>query len=231
MRSRFSAGIRHRLQPLYERTLAKPVRQLFFMDIVRKTGNFGTPTWDGVTIWQNLFDLWTITETIQALRPKLIIETGTYLGGSALYYANLLDLIGDGRIISMDVDDRHQREHHRIEFLIGDSTSDQVVMRGRDAAAMCGGPVLVILDSDHHAEHVLREMEAYAPSVTPGSYMLVQDGAIDVVPTMKPGYPGPLCAIKQFLPQHPEFEVDEQRCDRWLITHHPMGWLHRRAHA
>ena len=214
-------------QPLYQRTLAKPVRQLFFMDVIRKTGDFKTLAWDGVPIWQHPYDLWTITETIQAVHPMLIIETGTHVGGSALYYANLLDLIGQGRVISMDVEDRHQREHPRIEFLIGDSTSEERVLEVRTAAEDCGGPVLVILDSDHHAEHVLREMEAYGPAVTPGCYMLVQDGLIDVLPSMRQPYPGPLHAIQQFLTRHPEFEVDEQRCNQFLITYHPMGWLHR----
>jgi cephalosporin hydroxylase len=215
------------VRQLYERIVAKRVRQLFLADIVRQTGNFGTATWDGVTIWQNLYDLWTATETIQAVRPSLIVETGTYLGGSALYYGNLLDQIGGGRVITIDVENRHQRQHPRIDFLIGDSTSPGLVAFVREAAAGCGGPVLVILDSDHHAEHVLREMKAYGPMVTSGSFMLVQDGVIDVLPSMKTGYRGPLHAIRQFLPEHPEFEVDQSRCDRFLITHHPCGWLRR----
>jgi cephalosporin hydroxylase len=227
MLSIISPEILHRLQPVYERTLAKPVRQLFFMDVIRQTGEFKTLAWNGVPIWRRSYDDWTTTETIQAVQPMLIIETGTHVGGSALYFANLLDLIGQGRVISMDVEDRHQRDHPRIEFLIGDSTSEERVLEVRTAAEDCGGAVLVILDSDHRAEHVLREMEAYGPAVTPGSYMLVQDGLIDVVATMRQPYPGPLHGIKQFLSRHPEFEVDEQRCNQFLITYHPMGWLHR----
>lgn len=221
------ARLREVVHRRFRALLARKVAQLFFREIVQKTNNFGSVTWDGVTIWQNVYDLWTTTETIQSLRPKLIIETGTYLGGSALYYANLLDQIGDGQVVTIDIEDRHQREHPRIEFLIGDSASPSIVGYVRTVASTCDGPVLVILDSDHHAEHVAREMEAYAPLVTPGSWMLVQDGVIDAVPSMRTGYPGPLHAIKGFLPDHPEFEVDHPRCDRFLITHHPMGWLHR----
>lgn len=224
---RLGKGIHRRFRSL----LARKVSQLFFMQIVQKTNNFGSVTWDGVTIWQNLYDLWTTTETIQLLRPDLIVETGTYLGGSALYYANLLDQIGNGHVVTIDIENRHQREHPRIEFLTGDSASPSIVAYVKTLASACSGPVLVILDSDHHADHVAREMEAYAPIVTLGSWMLVQDGVIDVVRGMNPGHPGPLHAIRRFLPHHPEFEVDQSRCDRFLISHHPMGWLRRARNA
>lgn len=220
-------AFRRRFQWIYDRMVTKPIRRRFLLDIVRKTDNFGTVTWDGVTVWQNLYDLWITTETIQAVRPKLIVETGTYLGGSALYYAALLDQIGDGRVVTIDIEDRQRRGHSRIECLLGNSISDSVVSHVRKVAFTCGGPVLVILDSDHHAEHVFREMEAYGPMVTPDSFMLVQDGVIDTLSGLGTGYPGPLHAIKRYLPDHPEFEVDQPRCDRFLITHHPMGWLRR----
>ena len=96
-------------------------------------------------------------------------------------------------------------------------------------AAAAAGPVFVILDSDHSQVHVARELERYAPLVTPGSYLLVQDGSIDTLGYFKTSRPGPLPAIRDFLQRHPEFRLDRERCDRFLITHHPDGWLQRMA--
>jgi cephalosporin hydroxylase len=86
---------------------------------------------------------------------------------------------------------------------------------------------MVILDSDHREPHVFREMELYGPLVTAGSFMLAQDGVIDLLPFGRGDRPGPLPAIRRFLSGHAEFEVDRDRCERFLITHRPMGWLRR----
>ena len=131
-------------------------------------------------------------------------------------------------MISIDIASQHQNQHPRVEFWIDDSASSEALDRVRAAAAAAGGPVMVILDSDHSRAHVRAEMEAYGPLVTPGSFMLVQDGVIDVLPVFRDGRPGPLPAIHEFLASHPEFEIDHERCDRFLITHHPDGWLRRR---
>jgi len=101
----------------------------------------------------------------------------------------------------------------------------------RTAVKRVRGPVFVILDSDHSQAHVARELEAYAPLVTPGSYLLVQDGVIDTLPVFAHGRPGPLPAIHAFLRTHPEFEVDRAKSERFLVTHHPSGWLRRRETA
>jgi cephalosporin hydroxylase len=217
------------LYPLYQRLVRRPVSQLFFMDLIGKTDNFGDVTWMGHPVWQNVLDLWTIQETIVELKPALLIESGSNRGGSSMFYAHLLDLLGEGRIISIDIQKMHERSHPRVTFLIGSSTAPEIVERVRNAAQEAGGPVMVILDSDHSEAHVARELEAYAPLVTPGGYMLVQDGVIDVLPTLRADRPGPLPAIRAFLPRHPEFELDAARNERFLITHHPMGWLRRRS--
>jgi cephalosporin hydroxylase len=216
------------LYPAYRRLLRRPVSQLFFMDLVGKTNNFGDVTWLGYPVWQNVLDLWTIQETIAAIKPELLIECGTNRGGSALFFANLFDLLGAGRVLTIDIEKLHDRTHPRVTFLLGSSVDLEVVAKVRAAVQETRGPVLVILDSDHRAGHVAQELEAYAPFVTPGSYLLVQDGVIDVLPVFRPGRPGPLPAIRAFLRQHPEFEVDHARSERFLITHHPHGWLRRR---
>jgi cephalosporin hydroxylase len=87
--------------------------------------------------------------------------------------------------------------------------------------------VLVILDSDHSAGHVREELERYAPLVSPGSYIHVQDGCIDVLPCFKRGRPGPVVAVKSFLESHSEFARDTLIEGRYMLTWHPYGWLRR----
>jgi cephalosporin hydroxylase len=205
------------------------VRSLFFRDLIHKTGNFSTVTWLGQPIWQNILDLWTIQETIAELRPRLLIETGTYLGGSSLFYAHLFDLLGAGEVVTIDVAEKRSMSHPRVTYLVGDSTSEAVLAQVRAIAAAGTGPVMVILDSDHSQTHVRRELECYTPLVTPGSYCLVQDGVIDTLSVFRQGRPGPLAAIEDFLGSTDSFEVDAERSRRYLITHHPQGWLKRKA--
>ena len=217
------------LYPIYERTLAKPLRRLFLSDLIRQTNYFHDISWLGNQVFQNVLDLWTTAETISEIKPDLVIESGTYQGGSALFYASLFDLMDRGHVITIDIEKRHEHTHPRIDFLIGNSLSREVVERIREQARAYSGTVMVILDSDHARDHVRREMEAYAPVVTPGSYLLVQDGVIDTLDMLRNQRPGPLPAIRDFLRHHPDFEVDRWRCERFLITHHPSGWLRRRA--
>ena len=201
----------------------------FFHDLIAKTGNFGSLKWLGQPIWQNILDLWTIQETIAEIRPALLIEAGTNRGGSSLFFAHLFDLLGTGNVLTIDVERYHNIVHPRIDYLLGDSVSNTVFDAVRQTAAGVSGPVMVILDSNHSCEHVARELHLYAPLVTPGSYCLVQDGVIDTLPVFQAGRPGPLPAIEQFLKKNIDFEIDHERCERFLISHHPKGWLKRRC--
>lgn len=206
-----------------------PVERLFYSALLLKTSNFTRVRWLGQPILQNVSDLWTVQETIADLRPSLIVETGTNRGGSSLFYAHLLDLLGsDGRIVTIDIARQHELRHPRITYLLGDSASDPVAAQVRAMAADAAGPVFVILDSDHSRDHVAKELAVYSPLVTPGSYVMVQDGSIDTMSYFKGDRPGPVPAIHQFLAAHPEFEIDREKCNRFLVTHHPDGWLRRR---
>ena len=213
---------------IYDRLVAPIISRLFLEQLIRKTGNFGGTTWLGYPIWQNTLDLWTIQETLAEVKPALLIECGTNRGGSARYYSHLFDLMGSGEIVSIDVEKLHDLQLPRVQFLIGSSVADHIIAVVRERVQHCGGPVMVILDSDHSAAHVANELEAYCAFVTPGSYLMVQDGVIDTVSAFKKqGRPGPLPAIQQFLARHSEFNVDRECCERFLVTHHPMGWLKR----
>ena len=164
------------------------------------------------------------------MKPALLIETGTDHGGSALLYAHLMDLMDyDGRIITVDIADNSEVEHPRIDFVIASSTDPAVITQLHAEAEAADGPVMVILDSDHSYAHVAAELEVYAPLVTPGSYLLSQDGVIDQFWIFKDTRPGPLSANEEFLKGHPEFELDGERNSRFRLTQHPVGWMRRRA--
>lgn len=214
---------------LFRPTLRRAVRRLYFEDLVDQTQNWSEVSWLGNPIWQNVLDVWVIQEVLSEVRPSLLIEAGTNRGGSSMFYAQLFDLLGGGRVVTVDIEKLHDLSHPRIEYLIGSSTSSEVVERISALTAEADGPVMAILDSDHSRAHVAGELETYAPLITPGSYMLVQDGVIDQLPHFRSARPGPLPAIDDFLARHPEFEVDDHRDAQFLITHHPHGWLRRRA--
>jgi cephalosporin hydroxylase len=227
-------GVYRKLVPRSARRFAKEnlsrlSRNIFFRDLITHTDNFGGVTWLGYPIWQNVMDLWTIQETISEIKPGLLIECGTYQGGSALFYANLFDLMGQGRVVTVDIERRHDIQHPRITFLSGSSVAPEILSQMRAAAAASPGPVMVILDSCHDESHVALELEAYSSLVTPGSFLLCQDGVVDLDERWEGLRPGPLPAIEAFLARRPDFVLDVARCDRFLITHHPKGWMRRRA--
>lgn len=214
---------------LWDRTASRLVARLFHYDLIYRTGNFATTRWAGMPIWQNVLDLWTIQEAIFEIRPKLLVETGTNRGGSALFYAHLMDILGVGRVVTIDLVRQHELRHPRVTFLQGSSTAPEVVEEVRTLAADAGEPVMVILDSDHHRDHVAAELELYAPLVSAGSLLLSQDGVIDQFWMFRRTRPGPLPANREFLARHPEFEHDRERNDRFRLTHHPLGWMRRRG--
>jgi cephalosporin hydroxylase len=214
---------------IWARTGRRPAGRLFLNDLIAHTGNFDVTKWLGVPVWQNTLDLWTIQETIAEIRPALLIETGTNRGGSALFYAHLMDLLGEGRLVTIDVECLHELDHPRISFVQGSSTDPKIVDRVRAEVEASEGPVMVILDADHARAHVAEELELYSPFVTPGSFLLSQDGVIDQLWIFSDSRPGPLGANREFLARHPEFEHDRVRNERFIVSHHPYGWFRRRA--
>jgi len=209
---------------------ASHVPEWFFEQLIAKTQNFSHVTWLGQPVWQNVLDLWVMQETIAEVKPALLIETGTNRGGSALFFAHLFDLMNHGEVITIDVEKLHDLTHPRVTFLVGSSVAPAIVDAVRRRARSAKGPVMVTLDSDHREEHVRAELAAYAPFVTPGSFLLVQDGVIDTLPCFAGGRPGPLPAIEGFLRTNVEFELDAERSRKFLISHHPKGWLRRKKY-
>jgi cephalosporin hydroxylase len=189
---------------------------------------FKQSRWMGLPAYKNPLDAWIYQEIFYEVRPTAIVEIGSANGGSTLYFAHLLDLLGDGIVVSVDVDrSRFAARHPRIEALTGSSSAPDIVAAVK--AATAGRRTLVIHDGDHRKAQVLLDLEAYAPIVSTGSYLIVEDGIIDL---FDPGdsigtvEEGPLAAVEEFLAAHPEFVVDEGR-ERYLLTYNPRGFLRR----
>lgn len=180
----------------------------------------------GVHVQMCPADLWAYQELLFEVRPELVIETGTAFGGSAYFLGDLCDTLGQGQVLSIDIAGRDDRPHHdRVTYLTGSSVAPDIVKRVTDLVPDHGA-VMVILDSDHTAPHVLRELDAYAPLVTENSYAIVEDTNISGHPSLPSFPPGPMEAVEQFIPLHPEFVVD-RRPERFMMTFNPCGYLRR----
>ena len=182
-------------------------------------------TWLGAQALKNPLDLWVYQEIVAETRPELIVETGTYRGGSALYLASICDLVGAGEVVSVDVEPIREDypTHPRITYLGGRSSTDPEVVADISSRAE-SKRTLVILDSLHTQAHVEAELAAYAPLVPVGCYLIVEDSNIGQI--RKDLMPGPLQAVERFLADTDEFEVDRER-EKFLITFNPSGYLKR----
>jgi len=203
-------------------------------------------------------DLWIYQALMTNLRPMTVIETGTYSGGSALWFAFLMDMlrIDGGRVFTVDIKDQRKNPlvlHPRITYLAGNSARPELV----DAIkhTMPKGPVLVCLDSDHSAEHVHNELELYAPLCKVGDWLVVEDtnigwsDKVDHVPVA----PGGRCScgadwpdasskcpkdkgdqgarggLIQYMDKHSGEWRQDILSERYLLTMHPGGWMQRIA--
>lgn len=179
--------------------------------------------WLGVLVFKNPFDLLIYQEIIHEVRPSLIVECGSNSGGSALFFATLCDLVGNGKVVSIDIEAKLRPSHSRLSYLTGSSVDPQIIGRVRDMVRP-GDSVLMSLDSDHTKAHVLAEMRAYGPLVTVGSYMVVEDGNVNGHP-VHPGHgPGPAEAIAEFLASDNTFAQDRTR-EKFFMTFNPGGYL------
>jgi len=172
-------------------------------------------------------DLWVFQEIVWDVRPRLVIELGTYLGGTTLFLAHQLELLGDGgRVISVDIRELPRPVHSRIEYLLGDTQDDAIRNQVQSVAHGCGGAVLVIHDADHRYAPCLADLEAYGPLVTDGSYLIVEDTNVNGHPVLNDWGPGPWEAVETFLERQPAFQVDPAR-EKFLMTYNPRGYLRK----
>jgi cephalosporin hydroxylase len=198
-------------------------------------------SWMGRPIIQYPQDMIAMQEIIWSLKPDLIIETGIAHGGSLIYYASILELVGgEGQVLGIDIDIReHNRveieKHpmiHRIRMIQGSSIDEGVVDQVR-AIARDKRRIMVVLDSNHTHAHVLRELQLYSPLVTTGSYLVVFDTVVEDMPDEAfPDRPwgrgdNPKTAVWEFLQSTDSFEVDRGTENKLLLTVAPGGYLRR----
>ncbi len=203
-------------------------------------------SWLGRPIIQYPQDMVAMQELIWSIQPELIIETGIAHGGSLIFSAAMLELNAacggpqDAQVLGVDIDIRpHNRQaieahplYRRIGMIQGSSIADDVVAQVRARTAGMRR-VLVCLDSNHTHDHVLAELQAYAPLVSVGSYCVVFDTVVEDLPAElssdRPWGPGnnPKTAVREYLKDHPEFEIDKAIERKVQITVAPGGYLRR----
>jgi len=222
----------------------------YYLDGVGASGRIHDNRFLGVQTLQTPTDMWMLQEILVEVRPDLVIETGTYKGGSALYFALLLEQINpeakvitidrnallDGTVADLPEPIRAQVKalaQRRIEFIQSNSVAPELI--AQLAARAKDKRVLVALDSCHAVEHVARELELYSPLVSKGSYLVVNDTRHDDDPKWLKkwagcsGYEragGPGLAVDEFLQSHSDFQADRDR-ERFLLTWYPRGYLRR----
>ncbi len=173
-------------------------------------------------------DLWIYQELLFRQRPEVVIETGTANGGSALFLASMLDLIGGaGEVVTVDVEGDVERPvHDRITYLTGSSIADETIGRVREHVG--ARRAMVFLDSDHRRDHVLAELRAYHPFVPLGGYIVVEDTNLNGRPVSPDYGPGPGEAVDEFVRERNDFARDGD-CEKFYMTFNPGGYLRRTA--
>ena len=234
----FEIEVENNIRGLREDTDVQALSRIWLREITphKYAYNF---KWMGRPIIQLPQDMIALQELVWDIKPDLIIETGVAHGGSIVYSASLLELLGgDGIVVGIDIDIRaHNRqaiEGHpmmkRIRLIEGSSIAPETVAR---VAEIAKGRkrTLVLLDSNHTHDHVLGELKAYAPMVKAGSYVIVYDTLVDDMPASffadgrwGPG-DNPKTAVREFLKGTDRFEIDKDLDSKLLITVAPDGYL------
>jgi cephalosporin hydroxylase len=190
--------------------------------------------WMGIPARKLIFDLWIYQEIIHETRPDLIIEIGGFYGGSTLFLAQMQELLGHGEVLSIDVShDYFMVEHPRIHKITGDCSVPAVLDQVHKFAA--NKTVMVIHDGDHTAAAVERDLRLYADLVSPGNYLIIEDGAVDLLnpkhSKLGNAYPdgGPLRASRKVYEEmQGNFEIDMRR-ERFILTTNPHGYWRRKT--
>ena len=240
----FEKEVNERIEAIGRNETLKTIAHVFMRESLTPKYSYNF-SWMGRPIIQYPQDIIAIQEIIWEIKPALIIETGIAHGGSLIFSAAMLELVaacggGEGEVLGVDIDIRpHNRkaiEEHpmsrRISMIQGSSIAPEIVAQVVERAKG-KQRILVCLDSNHTHEHVLAELEAYAPLTTLGSYCVVFDTLIDDMPKQilgdRPWGHGnsPKTAVHEYLKNHKEFVIDKSIDHKLLITVAPNGYLKR----
>lgn len=238
IREQFLQEVKENIDALKSDEDVQALSRIWVREITRHNYAYNF-SWMGRPIIQFPQDMIAMQEIIWRTKPDLIIETGVAHGGSIIYYASLLELMGNnGTVLGIDIDIReHNREaieahpmYKNIELLEGSSVDEQTFEKVKELAKGAAN-VLVILDSNHTHEHVLKELELYSQLVTKDNYLVVFDTLIEDMPNDlihdRPWKKGnnPKTAVHQFLSANQRFEIDKDIEAKILITVAPDGYL------
>ncbi len=207
---------------------AKPLIDLFHqLYHYSATKTWNNTFWLGFQTLKCPLDMWIYQEIICEVKPEIIIETGTHLGGSALYMAMVCDYLNLGKVITIDIETKSPRPiHSRIQYLKGSSISNEIVEEVRKIKGE-KQKILVILDSEHKKQHVLDELKIYSQFISSGSYIIVEDTNINGHPVLPDWGSGPMEAVDDFLHQNDDFFIDPER-EKFLMTQNPRGYLKKK---
>ncbi|MFZ5453836.1 MAG: cephalosporin hydroxylase family protein [Thermodesulfobacteriota bacterium] len=234
----FEAERLQNIAKLKNNQVLKSLSQQWIADVSRHKYSYNF-SWLGRPIIQFPQDIIAMQELIWQIKPQLIIETGIAHGGSLIFYASMLELLGgNGLVVGIDIDirahNRREIEAHplfkRLHLVEGSSIAPEIV---EEVSVLAAGkaPILVALDSNHTHEHVLQELNLYSPLVTRGSYLVVFDTIIEDFPAGyfhdRPWDKGnnPKTAVSEFLAANQRFQLDEDLESKLLITVAPGGYL------
>lgn len=196
------------------------MRDFYYNHVHRTERGRNEPRWRGVRVVKFPSDLALYAEVIYANKPDFIIETGTRFGGSALFLADMLEINGKGKVITVDVAVPNPKiEHPRIQYILGPSTDAGILNIVRKAVN--GGSVMAVLDSDHSRRHVKRELIHYGRIVTPGQFMVVEDCYTKDATMYGPGE-----AVEWYLSKTSRYRREPME-DRFIFAVSRGGWLKR----
>jgi len=198
--------------------------EMYFRFLEQKSGL--QISWLGNQTGKIPADLWIYQEMIVELKPEVIVECGTHLGGSAMFLASICQLIGKGRVVTVDLYPRPSRPSHHLVDYVNGSSIDPDIVKSVKANVGDAKNVLVILDSDHSRDHVLSEMRAYKDLVPVDGYLIVEDTFLNGHPSHADFGPGPMEAIDDFLAGDVGFVIDRKK-EHLLFTLNRRGFLRR----
>ncbi|MFS8084619.1 MAG: CmcI family methyltransferase [Acidobacteriota bacterium] len=184
-------------------------------------------TWLGHRLLKSPFDCWIYQELIYRVRPDVILELGVMFGGASRYFADILQLIGHGEVLGVDISLGKVAldNNERISYIEGDSTSPETFAQVKERIE--GKRVIVVADSDHEKNHVLKELRLYAQFVPVGSYYIVEDSLNDVMHWHPVPNEGPQAAVREFVKDNDSFVPDLRYAEKYILTLNPQGYLLR----